>query len=541
MALSVCLLISLWFNAEICTNKVAKCWAKSSEKRYIRYRLKINLFLLRMQKTFFFAIILLLGCLTTKAQTLADALRYSQTTFGGTARNMGVGGALGALGGDFSVINVNPAGLGLYSSSEFVLTPGLRFANANTDYLDNTLTDSRTNFFVGNIGLVLTRLDDNNLNRENSGWQTINFALGYNRSNNFNTRTAFRGFNANHSFSTFLAEVANGIDETDLFFGDERPFDASLAYNSFVIDPVPDTNQYTGIAENGNVQQEQFTSSRGGMDEMVMAIGANYKHRLYLGATLGIPLVRYREEIRLVETDVNNLYGDFDNYEYNEMFTSNGVGFNLKLGLSYRINSTFRVGAAFHSATSLSLDETYLTSITSEFSDDVGSPYVEESPSLAYSYQLQTPWRLVFSGAAVLKKYGFITLDYEFVDYRKSTFQSDDLDFSSDFEALNTLIDSTFTTASNLRIGAEFARNIWRLRTGFALYTTPFRDGTANTRINLTLGAGIRQKSFFVDLAYVLTTYKSFYQPYTLVNQPVATAAENHRVGTMVASVGFRF
>ena len=61
------------------------------------------------------------------SQTSADALRYSFITPGGTARFVSMGGAFGALGADFSAIGYNPAGLGVYRSSEFTITP--RFKN----------------------------------------------------------------------------------------------------------------------------------------------------------------------------------------------------------------------------------------------------------------------------------------------------------------------------------------------------------------------------------------------------------------------------
>ena len=53
------------------------------------------------------------------AQDLMDALRYSNIAVSGTARAGAMGNAFGALGGDFTSASINPAGLGLYRSSEF--------------------------------------------------------------------------------------------------------------------------------------------------------------------------------------------------------------------------------------------------------------------------------------------------------------------------------------------------------------------------------------------------------------------------------------
>lgn len=59
----------------------------------------------------------------TLAQTLEDALRYSQYNATGSARIMGIGGSQFAIGGDVSNISGNPAGLGFFRKSEFSFTP----------------------------------------------------------------------------------------------------------------------------------------------------------------------------------------------------------------------------------------------------------------------------------------------------------------------------------------------------------------------------------------------------------------------------------
>ncbi len=66
---------------------------------------------------------LLIGSLGASAQDITEAYNLSNLTVQGTARSMGFGNALGSVGGDFSSLSVNPAGLGVYRSSEFTLTP----------------------------------------------------------------------------------------------------------------------------------------------------------------------------------------------------------------------------------------------------------------------------------------------------------------------------------------------------------------------------------------------------------------------------------
>jgi hypothetical protein len=78
------------------------------------------------------------------AQTASDALRFSYIPqYGGTARTVGVGGAMGALGGDFATISMNPAGLATYRMSEFTYSPGFHAAKAGSELL-NSGTGSTT-------------------------------------------------------------------------------------------------------------------------------------------------------------------------------------------------------------------------------------------------------------------------------------------------------------------------------------------------------------------------------------------------------------
>ena len=61
----------------------------------------------------------LVCCFTLRAQ---DVQRFSERQIIGTARYVGMGGAMTAIGGDPSSVLDNPAGLGLYRRSEIALT-----------------------------------------------------------------------------------------------------------------------------------------------------------------------------------------------------------------------------------------------------------------------------------------------------------------------------------------------------------------------------------------------------------------------------------
>src|SRR5579872_4718025 len=87
-------------------------------------------------------------CLHASAQLPEDALRSSWTFPGGTAREQAIGGVMGSLGGDITAAFINPAGLGLYKTSEIVFSPGWRFLTDKGSYLGQTQGGPMANSFA---------------------------------------------------------------------------------------------------------------------------------------------------------------------------------------------------------------------------------------------------------------------------------------------------------------------------------------------------------------------------------------------------------
>lgn len=163
-----------------------------------------------MKKLINILAIILIGGFAAQAQNEVDALRFSQNFYGGTARSMAVGGAFGSLGGDFSSISMNPAGLGVYRSSEFTFTPTFNYINTNANFLDNNASDFKYNFNFNNIGIVGASNSGNE-----DGWVSTNFAFGYNQLNNFHSQVRIQGVNNLNSITDYFALKANdrSIDE----------------------------------------------------------------------------------------------------------------------------------------------------------------------------------------------------------------------------------------------------------------------------------------------------------------------------------------
>ena len=141
------------------------------------------------------AIVLLISTYSY-SQEPVDALRYSWTAPGGTARMQAIGGATTALGGDITSTFTNPAGLGMYKTNEFVISPGFRFLSNNTDYRGNSSSDSKSSFNYGTSGFVFGLPSSGN-----RSWKGFSFSLALNRTANFNNNVSLKGTNNQSSYS----------------------------------------------------------------------------------------------------------------------------------------------------------------------------------------------------------------------------------------------------------------------------------------------------------------------------------------------------
>lgn len=90
------------------------------------------------------------------AQAAVDLYNLSRPDMRGTARFMSMGGAFTALGGDLSSLNQNPAGIGIYRSSEVGLTLNLDFQSSKTDAQGLSTSDDQTKFTFNNFGYIGT-------------------------------------------------------------------------------------------------------------------------------------------------------------------------------------------------------------------------------------------------------------------------------------------------------------------------------------------------------------------------------------------------
>ncbi|MBS0011169.1 MAG: hypothetical protein KFF49_07155, partial [Bacteroidales bacterium] len=387
----------------------------------------------------------------SRAQTIDEALWYSQLFYGGSARFQAMGGAFTALGGDLSVLSQNPAGLGVYRSMEISLSPQMYYNNSLARYNNTESNEYAYKFNLNQAGFVYPLVSKDNA----GGVSGINLAYSFNRTANFNANTVIRGVNTSSSMADYWANIASGVYYEDL---EGAP---GAAFEVWLLDTLSGSGGYeyattfSEYGENTNSTYGQtvrrIITREGSAGEHAFSIAANFNHKLYVGATLGINKIDSYSTYEHTESDTENLIFDFNNFTYRDVVETSGTGYAFKLGLIFRPVEMLRLGFAFHTPTVYRLDEYYYDDISAEY--DNSDYYEWDNDAFRFSYTLTTPLRAMAGAALQLGKSGLLSAEYEFIDYRMARFSkaSDDYNYYGE----NQDIKDIYNVAHNLRLGGE--------------------------------------------------------------------------------------
>jgi len=498
-----------------------------------------------------------------KAQSPDDALRTAWFIPNGTARNMGLGGAGGSLGGDISSANINPAGLGLYKTREFVFTPGLYLNNTKFNYRDSSSSVSKSAFTYGPIGYVAGSL----ANRY-SGWTSTAFSISVTQLASYNTHNHF---SANNNFSSFTEQwieelTYNNTSPNDALF--MFPLGSSLAYKSYLIDSTTAGggleyfSQVFNVPSDKGVHQIYDEQTSGGYHEISLGFAGNKNDRLYLGGSINIPYIKYNRTLNYREEDPSgNDNNDFNYFDYMMRYTSTGIGLNAKLGMIYKASNAFRFGVAFHTPSYIVFKDDYYSSISTDLekytqprtitSDEVIQQNNLDPRGISQvDYAQTTPYKLLASGTYLItgsdlaQQKGFITADIEYVNYRSSRYHAtDDNNGSSKsyYDALNDAIKNYNKGAVNLRLGGEMKFNTILARLGAAYYGSPYKDSELKaSKFMGSAGIGYRNYGMFIDLTYTYSMNKDVYFPYRLSDKANTFAEGKNNRSNFLLTIGFK-
>jgi len=469
------------------------------------------------------------------AQNQEDALRYSNTFLTATARYLGLGGAYGAVGADFSSLSSNPAGIGLYKKSEFTITPSLFFANTGSSYNGSSLEDGRNNFALGNTGIVLAIKPVDRLDR--LPIQNFQFGFGLNRIKDFNNRTQIQGVNDKNSLLDAYLEYSDGINPNDL-----NNFDTRLAFDTYLIDTIPGgsnysyMNAYDYIGGFTSAMQRKSIETKGSMNEWVLSGGMNISDRFYFGATLGFPYLRYYRTSTYSEIN-QNPDKDLKEFDLRETLETKGSGFNIKVGTIAKVTPWLRLGLAYHSPTWYNnMHDGWNSRVKAYYAN--GDYYNSSSPDGSYDYKLQTPGKAIGSVAFIIGNLGLISADYEYIDYAKAKLRAGDYGFYDE----NTAITDNYTSASNIRVGTEWRLGLVQVRGGYSNYGSPFKTGINDGEMQTySAGLGFRSQDYFFDAAFAYSKSSSDYYLYGTKNIVVNPVKNDYKYYNLMLTIGYRF
>ena len=514
-----------------------------------------------MQKNLLF--ILLFLSATAIAQIPEDVLRYSYLPQNGTARSLAIGGAMASLGGDVSSIYINPAGLGNYKTGEFIFSPVFMLNKNNIEYRDAKSTNTKNNFNIGTIGLVAGSKDQYNNTRSNA------FAIAFTQTASYNNVQQYKGLNNYSSISEqWVEDLANsGLTVPQILNNQNYAFGTAPALYTYLVDTfringnlvVKSLPEF--IVDKGQaLQQQKSIVTTGGLYELALGYASNYNDKLFIGGSVGIPILNYKNTTTLTESDTsNNATNSFSDFTYTDAYTTKGAGLNVRLGIIYRPVEHIRLGLAVHTPSYFfSLTDKRSTTLTANTENYNGiitaanTLFTNNQPNES-KYSLLTPWRFLVSGSYVLreiedvtKQKGFITADIEYVKHGGSKFNSiaenPDATETAYYKSLNSVIKSEYKGAFNFKLGGELKFNTIMARLGAAYYTNPYKDAALKAnRLLLSGGIGYRHKGYFIDVTYVHSFNNDVDIAYRLQDKANTFATINNQRGNIAVSFGVKF
>jgi hypothetical protein len=493
---------------------------------------------------------------TTYAQYAGDAIQFSNGNYGSSARFKGMGNAQIGVGGDMSSLGGNPAGLGLFTRSEFSFTPEFNATNAKADYLGQKTSASANKLNINQAGVVwYTPTYKMQGEDTKKGVLSTVFGIGYSRNSDYTQTYSYKGTNTTTTMRDYFAELANEYmtDQNGTLAPKSLE---NMANQNFLINF--NSPGYAGrfTAEpflDGNAQLQNRTTS-GSTSELNFSGALNISNQLYIGATIGMVNVRYISDGEYTENGTLNFYEDThtppnfageENYSFSyfQNQETKGSGVNGRLGLIFRPVGNFRIGATFQTPTWMYMEDhfsedLYTTLSGTKLTNGIGPL------NYNYTYRLKTPLKGSLGASYVIGGQGMISADVDFIDY-SSTRLSQDGGGSPDPEITNSNADikRLYTSAVNYRIGGEYKINSLSLRAGYGLNGSPLKEDPKNT-YNVQYysgGLGYRINEYYFDLAYQRVQSENRLSSYVLNDGSQPIAEVKNANNNVFLTFGIRF
>lgn len=454
-----------------------------------------------------------------------DVQRFSERQIIGTARYVGMGGAMTAIGGDPSAVLDNPAGLGLYRRSEVALTVDETIDQTSQGYATphhGTSRYTRSRFAAPHVSAIWAWGNPT----KQRGLVYSNLMFSINRLANFNRDVVVNG--QNMGMVETICNITNdmgGIAEENLqntpWDNEEIGWLSILGYEAYLIDPIENSQWQPAVQfSEGSLS----ISESGNSEQYSLSWAANISNQWYVGLSLNLPTISYTKHISLYEADGVN------SAELRSMYHLSGLGVSGSIGLIYRPIQALRIGASFQTPTMMAL------SVQTEgdmYSKVNGQKYDVLTPeSGVMSTEMMSPLRTSVSVAGQIGSEGLIAVQYDYAH-------------SADMEDVHTLrAGAEAQVYRGLYINAGYVYEssfmkegpIWML--GYNEIRTDMDYRYTQSTQYASLGLGYRSDVVVAQLAYqyrwqTLHQYASEVQPI-----PIEVGTRTHRI---VATLAWRF
>jgi len=378
-------------------------------------------------------------------------------------------------------------------------------------------TDFSTKLNISNIGFV-SAWEQRNPYPANSKmypkWNERNaFGISYNRLSDFNSNISINGSTDTSSMINDFVNVAQGVNPSQLNGTYEW-----LAYQTYLINPESstDTNHYWGMMlPNTPIVQSKTIKNTGRMGELAFSFAHSFDDKIYVGGTLGIPLIKYNRTSTYQEIDSKSAIWPFKSLKYEEQLVTSGSGYNIKAGIIYRAAESLRLGAYIHSPSIINLTDNYEYKMTATYDSSItslGSVYNANYEGY-FKYKLYTPARAGGSIAYIHKRLFAINADAEYVAYSAARYKDKDNYLNS----ANLTIQKKYEGTLNLRVGAEFNIKPMVVRLGYAGYGRPFGQVLSGKFVRNSFSGGLGfkgKKNGYFDIGMIYTGSKEDYYLY---------------------------
>uniref|UniRef100_UPI00402A0FA1 OmpP1/FadL family transporter n=1 Tax=Prevotella sp. TaxID=59823 RepID=UPI00402A0FA1 len=515
-------------------------------------------------KNLFFALLASMTALTATAQETYQDTKLIGNDLNGTARYVGMGGAMEALGADISTMASNPAGTGFFSRTQVSVTGGLVWQNGVESHSVNG--GHKTNASFDQIGIVAPL--------KINGKPCLNVGFNYHKSRNFDQILTASGALSMASQNKLSAIKYDKVGEWGWNAIDanykkilEKTDDQGKKYMDYYNGQAFDFGQY----QHGYIGVYDFNISG--------AVSNNF----YLGVTAGLHDVNYRSSSTYFEQLEQNTNGASA-----ERLKIDGTGVDVKVGAIFLPvdGSPFRVGLYINSPVFYDLKlrgdaGSGFVQYSGNLSDNNSSAYIRNSCN--YEYKIYTPWKFGVSLGHTVGSYLALGATYEYSDYGSidnrvidgtyyDPWYGDAYDTSSSDDVMNAHTERTLKGVHTLKLGAEFKPlPTLALRAGYNWVSAVFdengfRDGslespgsgyaTSTDYTNwkatnrFTLGLGFQaSKHHNLDLAYQYShtngdfyPFMSYYGDTNPENNCIVRATKvSHDRNQVMATLSYRF